>query len=89
MKTKNELLKELVGKEVVFDWSEGGSPQFAIWDYSKYVGTDFKKEFGHHVIIEVGDDMVKTKWLGQKSLVNHFNRSGYFSINNISFIQAE
>lgn len=89
MKSKIELLRELIGKDVVFDWVEGGSHAFSIFDYSKYFGTDFKKEFGHHIIVEVGIDMIKTKWLGQKGLPKYPDLSGYFSIDYISSIRFD
>lgn len=86
MKSKKEILIELIGKEVVLLWSEGGSNIYTIWNYTTFFGTEFKKEFGHHRIIEVGNDMIKTEWLGKDSLPNYPNLSGYFAISYIAAI---
>lgn len=89
MKSKIELLKELIGKEVVIEWSDR-SNAFALLDYSKYnISNDFQKELGHHLILDVGSDMIKTKWLGQKSLPKLNDLSGYFCIAYIFKIEID
>ena len=85
MKSKLEILTNLIGKEVVFVWSEG-SDSFIISDYQTFIGTEFQKKHGHHRIIAVGDDLIETEWLGKKDLPGHGDHSVYYSISFISFI---
>ncbi|HRI33531.1 MAG TPA: hypothetical protein PLD02_07235 [Saprospiraceae bacterium] len=86
MKSKIEILNGLIGKEIFLAGSDGGDQAYVIFNYDNFRAAE--RELEHHLILEVSDDMIKTKWLGQKYFPNHFDKSGFYSINHISFIAS-
>lgn len=61
MKTRSEILKELIGKDVIIYFGENES--FSIWDFSKFTGPESIKLISRYIIVDVGSDMIKTKCL--------------------------